>query len=71
MNNLTKFWNFLDGKKLYIGLIIWKLIDLPSINSHLTPDSIEIINYVLSAWTGIAVGHKIQKKSSSKKVTKD
>jgi len=53
--------DWLNGKKTTIAAIAWPLLTWAS-STAIPPEIITIAQYILTAWTGVALGHKVKKK---------
>lgn len=56
---LKKIYAYIDGNKTVICTIIWLLIDKGII--HVTPQWMDIVNYVMASLTGISAVDHIRK----------
>jgi hypothetical protein len=64
MGNLKAFWNYLDGKKSVIAAVAGVAIDWAQYKNLIDGMTALYIALGLTAFTGVAVGHKIAKSKN-------
>ena len=73
MNNLTKFWNWLDGKKRHLAHAYWT-VAVPSITIIWPEDVPRVVMVIVSilglAFTSAGYGHAAVKKLNAVKPEK-
>lgn len=56
-----KFINWLNGKKTVIGAIAGAVLPWLFASGYMDQNDAALLAVLISAWTGVAVGHKIKK----------
>lgn len=73
MNAIKRIWDLINGKKTYIGIAAASLFATAVVQGWIDPDSAfwQMAAIAISAWTGVALGHKAAKIQSAIPTVKD
>ena len=58
---MNRVWRFLDNKKSAIGATAGALLTWAIIAGVIDDNTAMLLSTVITVWSGVAVGHKIQK----------
>lgn len=60
-------WNQINGHKTTIGACLNLVMVFVAGRDWLAPDTLYLVEGLLTVWLGVAIGHKVQKSAAAKK----
>jgi hypothetical protein len=73
MDAIQRIWDLIDGKKTYIGIAAASLFATAVVQGWIDPETTfwQMAAIAISAWTGVALGHKASKIQAAIPAVKD